>query len=50
MRHSEQINILKVLINQIDTKTTCDAGRVLINPTSAYTDKDLAEQEWKTFF
>jgi phenylpropionate dioxygenase-like ring-hydroxylating dioxygenase large terminal subunit len=50
MKHAEQINVLKALINQIDTKTTCDAGRVLINPTSAYTDKDLAEQEWKTFF
>lgn len=50
MKHADQIAVLKELINQIDTKTTCDAGRVLINPTSSYTDKALAEQELKTFF
>ena len=50
MKHAEQINVLKQLINQIDTKPTCDAGRVLINPSSSYTDKELAEREWNTFF
>ena len=50
MKHAEQLNVLKELIHQIDTKTTCDAGRVLINPTSSYTDKALAEREWQTFF
>jgi len=50
MKQVEQINVLKELIRQIDTKTTCDAGKVLINPTSSYTDKTLAEREWKTFF
>lgn len=50
MQHAEQINVLKQLINQIDTKTTCDAGKVLINPTSSYTDKELAKREWDTFF
>lgn len=50
MKHAEQINILKELIHQMDTKTTCDAGRVLINPTSSYTDKARAEREWTTFF
>ncbi|MEX2481666.1 MAG: aromatic ring-hydroxylating dioxygenase subunit alpha [Gammaproteobacteria bacterium] len=50
MKHAEQINILKELLHQMDTKTTCDAGRVLINPTSSYTDKTRAEREWTTFF
>lgn len=50
MKHAEQINILKELIHQMDTKTTCDAGKVLINPTSSYTDSERAEREWKTFF
>lgn len=50
MKHAEQINVLKELIHQIDTKTTCDAGKVLINPTSSYIDKELKEREWKNFF
>lgn len=50
MKHAEQINILKELIHQIDTKTTCDAGRILVNPTSSYTDEALAEREWDAFF
>lgn len=50
MKHAEQINVLKELIHQIDTKTTCDAGKVLVNPTSSYTDKARSEREWKTFF
>lgn len=50
MKHAEQINVLKELIHQIDTKTTCDAGKVVINPTSSYTDQALAEREWDTFF
>jgi len=50
VKHAEQLSVLKELIHQIDTKTTCDAGRVLINPTSSYTDRALAEREWQTFF
>lgn len=50
MQHAEQINVLKELIRQMETKTTCDAGRVLINPTSSYTDRELADREWETFF
>ena len=50
MKHAEQINVLKELIRQMDTKTTCDAGRVLINPTSSYCDEDRAKREWNTFF
>ncbi|MEQ8231132.1 MAG: Rieske 2Fe-2S domain-containing protein, partial [Gammaproteobacteria bacterium] len=50
MKHAEQLSILKELIHQIDTKTTCDAGKVVVNPTSSYTDEVLAEREWKVFF
>ncbi|MEQ8660093.1 MAG: hypothetical protein RLW62_04690 [Gammaproteobacteria bacterium] len=50
MKHAEQLNVLKELIHQIDTGTTCDAGRVVLNPTSSYTDQALAEREWKVFF
>ena len=50
MKHAEQINVLKELIRQMETKTTCDAGRVLINPTSSYTDEARAKREWDTFF
>ena len=50
MKHAEQINVLKELIHQIDTKTTCDAGKIVINPTSSYTDKALGEREWQTLF
>ncbi|MGE0487473.1 MAG: aromatic ring-hydroxylating dioxygenase subunit alpha [Gammaproteobacteria bacterium] len=50
MKHDEQLNVLKELIRQIDTKTTCDAGKVVVNPTSSYTDKALAEREWQVIF
>ncbi|MGR8949556.1 MAG: aromatic ring-hydroxylating oxygenase subunit alpha [Gammaproteobacteria bacterium] len=50
MKHAEQINVLKELIRQIDTDTTCDAGRMLVNPTSSYTDEDRAKREWETMF
>lgn len=50
MKHAEQINVLKELIRQMETKTTCDAGRVLVAPTSAYCDEDRAKREWETFF
>lgn len=50
MKHAEQINVIKELLHQMDTKTTCDAGKVLVNPTSSYTDKARAEREWETMF
>ena len=50
MKHEEQLNVLKELIRQIDSNTTCDAGRMLLNPTSSYTDKELAQREWETMF
>jgi len=50
MKQSMQVEIIKELIKQMDTKTTCDAGRIVINPASVYTDAALAEREWKAFF
>ena len=50
MKHAEQINVLKELMRQIDTKTTCDSGKVLMSPTSAYTCEELRDREWETFF
>jgi phenylpropionate dioxygenase-like ring-hydroxylating dioxygenase large terminal subunit len=50
MKHATQVEVLKELIHQMDTDTTCDAGRVVVNPASAYVDAALAEREWKAFF
>ncbi len=50
MKHAEQIRIVKELIHQMDTKTTCDAGRMVINPTTSYTDQARGAREWKAFF
>ena len=50
MKHEEQLNVLKELIRQMDSNTTCDAGRMLMNPTSSYTDEALAKREWETMF
>ena len=44
MKQSMQVEIIKELIKQMDTKTTCDAGRIVINPASVYTDAALAER------
>ncbi len=50
MQHAEQLRVLKELLHQIDTETTCDAGRVLVNPISSYTDPARAAREWDVFF
>ena len=50
MKHEMQVKVLKELIAQIDTRTTCDAGKVVINPTSSYIDQALGAREWKAFF
>ena len=38
------------LLDHLDNKRTADAGRIVVNPTSTYTDPALAEREWETFF
>lgn len=50
MKQSMQVEVLKELLHQIDTNTTCDAGKIVINRTNVYTDSALAEREWKAFF
>ena len=50
MKQEMQVKVLKELIEQLDTRTTCDAGKVVINPTSSYIDKSRGEREWKAFF
>lgn len=50
MRHDVQVQLLKELMARLDTGTNVDAGGFRKNPTSAYTDPDLAEREWQEFF
>ena len=50
MQQSMQIEIIKELLDHLDNKRTADAGRIVVNPTSTYTDPALAEREWDAFF
>lgn len=50
MERSEQIRLLKELMGHLDADTNVDAGGIRRNPTSAYTCRDRARQEWETFF
>ena len=50
MDHATQVKVLKELFRQLDNNVNVDAGVQLINPTSSYTDTDLATREWRTFF
>jgi len=50
MRHDEQVRLIKELCARLDAGTNVDAGGLRRLPTSDYTDRDLAEREWSTFF
>ena len=50
MDRTEQITQIKVLMARLDSGTTVDAGGFRLNPTSVYSDPDLAAQEWAAFF
>ena len=50
MEHSEQVRLLRILMEQLDTDTNADAGCMRRNPASAYTCPNLAEREWSAFF
>ncbi|MEE2768277.1 MAG: hypothetical protein VX833_03590 [Actinomycetota bacterium] len=50
MQRPEQISQLKLLLARLDSGTTVDAGGLRHNPTSVYSDPDLAEREWEEFF
>jgi len=50
MKKSEQLIQISKLLNRLDTNTNVDAGCFFENPTTNYTDKELARREWSTFF
>jgi phenylpropionate dioxygenase-like ring-hydroxylating dioxygenase large terminal subunit len=50
MEHTTQVRVIKELFRQLDNDISVDAGVQLRNPTSSYTDKALAAQEWHQFF
>lgn len=50
MHHEAQVEILRELIDRLDQRTTCDAGRVVANRADVYTSQTLARQEWDAFF
>ena len=50
MRRAEQIDQIKTLLARLDSGTNVDAGGVRYNPTSSYTDPELAAAERGEFF
>ena len=45
-----QVRLIKELLTKLDAGTTVDAGGLMRNPTSVYTDSDIAEREWRMMF
>ena len=50
MRHDVQVRLIEEMLGRLDAGTNIDEGGIRRNPTSAYTDPDLADREWETFF
>ena len=50
MQRSEQITQVKVLLARLDSGTNVDAGGMRLNPTTSYTDTDIARMEREAFF
>ena len=50
MKREVELSILKELLRQLDEKKNIDAGVMYRNPTSVYTDPEVAQQEWQAFF
>jgi len=50
MRHQVQVEVIKELLQQIDTDTNIDAGGIMQCPTDTYTSQDILDREWATFF
>jgi phenylpropionate dioxygenase-like ring-hydroxylating dioxygenase large terminal subunit len=50
VKHSTQVRLLEELISKVQSNRTADAGCLVKNPAESYTDTDLAEKEWTTFF
>ena len=49
MKHEVQVSILKELMSQLDEGRNADAGVMFRNPTSVYTDPELAEPTRNAF-
>ncbi len=50
MKREAELGIIRELLGYLDAKKTADAGRVVVSPTSSYTDPALAAREWDLFF
>ena len=50
MQHDTQIRLIEEMHVRLDAGVNIDEGGIRRNPTSVYTDPDLAEREWNTFF
>ncbi|MGR8920423.1 MAG: aromatic ring-hydroxylating oxygenase subunit alpha [Gammaproteobacteria bacterium] len=50
MKHAAQVDLMKKMLDMIDSNTTEDAGQVSRNPTSHYVDPEIARREWETMF
>ena len=50
MQHALQIEILKELIDQIDSGKNVDAGVQYRMPVTSYVCRATAEEEWQAFF
>jgi phenylpropionate dioxygenase-like ring-hydroxylating dioxygenase large terminal subunit len=50
MKREVELSILDELLRQLDTKRNVDAGVMYRNPTSVYTDPEVARREQEVFF
>jgi len=50
MNREAELGIIRELLACLDAKKTADAGRVVVSPTTTYTDPALARREWDAFF
>ena len=50
MQHDTQIRLIEEMLARLDAGVNIDEGGIRRNPTSVYTDPNLAEREWNTFF
>jgi len=50
MQHDTQIRLIEEMLARLDAGVNIDEGGIRRNPTSVYTDPDLAKREWNTFF
>ena len=50
MQHDTQIRLIEEMLVRLDAGVNIDEGGIRRNPTSVYTDPDLAKREWNTFF